>query len=95
MTTQYPVYRELIDTTAPPLLPQTLLDLLRDIINISSGKEAAIPSIFKGSLPSGWPYDPKNDDDLFFPLKDDYSDSSQDAHSLGLGERMAGSVTVV
>lgn len=82
LTTQYPVYREPIDTTAPPPLPQTVLDLLRDLISISSGKQAVIPSIFKGSLPSSWLYDPNNDDGLFFPLEDDQNDGSEQDFAL-------------
>lgn len=80
--TQYPVQREAINSEAPPPLPQPLLDLLRDLIDIGGGKKAIIPSIFKGSLPTSWTYNPNHDDGLFFHVENDHDNTSNQDFAL-------------
>lgn len=64
-TTEYPVLRQPIDGSSPPPLPQPLLDLLRDLVEIQGGRQPVIPHMYKGSLPHGWLDDPNKNDKLF------------------------------
>lgn len=50
LASHYPVYRVPIAGNAPPQLPESLLELLRDLSEIGSGKRAVVPGVFRVRL---------------------------------------------